>query len=75
MTQSFIHEQQHEFNAVGRYKYVSQDDIADEAVRRTRDQAQRAWPPGFTVAFILCVSVLLWIWIIGAGIWIEHHFS
>ena len=74
MTQGFIYEKQHEYNAVGRYKYVSQDDIADEAVRRTRENAHRAWPLGFNVAFILCVSVLLWIWIIGACIWIEHHF-
>jgi hypothetical protein len=71
MTPGFLHEPQHEFNAVGRYKYVSQEDDAVSAA----PQRERIWPPGFMLLFVLFVSVLLWIWIVGAFLYIRQHFG
>ncbi|MDE8350308.1 MAG: hypothetical protein POG74_12670 [Acidocella sp.] len=71
MTGGFFQEPQHEFNTVGRYKYVSQDD--DDTA--TPPRRERVWPPGFMLAFVLLVSVLLWIWIVGAFVFIRRHFG
>ncbi len=89
MSHSFHQPEQDEYPAISRYKYLVQDEDLEEFVRpKTLQRDHRAnwvpardpalgkpWPIGFMLLFATCISALLWLWIIGAFLWIRHHFS
>ncbi|OYV44923.1 MAG: hypothetical protein B7Z75_02015 [Acidocella sp. 20-57-95] len=57
-----------------RPKALQQGHRADRG--QARDPALgKPWPIGFMLLFATCISALLWIWIIGAFLWVRHHFS